>query len=52
MQPDTDPVPAEEGDSLDPDDERVDVDDAIEIDDEAQRRWDEDDVAEGEAPSG
>lgn len=52
MDSDSDPVPAEQGDSRPPDDEHVDVDDAVEIPEEVERAWEDDDVAEGEAPSG
>ena len=35
-----------------PDDKRVDIDDPFEIPDEVEEAWEEDDVDEGEAPSG
>lgn len=50
--PDDEQVPAEQGDSRSPDDDHVDVDDAIEVPEHVRRRWEDDDVAEGEAPSG
>jgi hypothetical protein len=35
-----------------PDDEHVDVDDPFEIPDEVEKEWEDEQVGEGEAPSG
>ena len=35
-----------------PDDQRVDIDDPFEVPEEVEEAWDDEDVDEGEAPSG
>lgn len=45
------PDPADDTDE-NPQTERVDVDDPFDVPDEVEEAWEEDDVAEGEAPSG
>lgn len=35
-----------------PDDEQVDVDDPFDVPEEVEEAWEDDDVTEGEAPSG
>jgi hypothetical protein len=45
----SDPTPDAE---THPEAERVDVDDPFEVPDEVEQAWEDEDVAEGEAPSG
>jgi hypothetical protein len=45
------PDPTEESDT-NPQTERVDVDDPFEVPEEVEEAWEDEDVAEGEAPSG
>lgn len=42
----------DEATEANPQTERVDVDDPFEVPEEVEQAWDEDDVGEGEAPSG